>query len=388
MCLLYLSLSPRRSSDDPTSVSSQLQQAASSPFKTLAAPALNRSSSMKHDTGNTQQPNNTDIAGQSAPSTATSPEQQQADQSFSADTASRQVAMSVLMQSAGESQVQPRRRPQKSVSFADLPTWETPAAPKVSVDDTAGTVREHRRASDTEVTMQHSSYLTRSRSSEQLSHSGSHKQPAHAAAGGLRASFDAGLKSWRESLRVAQQQQEQQQPEVSTARPASKDLAVQQTGHLARLSSSPSEISSQTSAAQAAATDSDLAHSSWVPNLSPVREESPVNRPTAAPAPLMQAASADVDGSQRAHNLAGSAADSELVQEVAELRAALSAAEEELAASQELMEHLVAEHPDAAKLFEAGAKQEQAVQEVGGRHVQVLQGVCRVVDAGHIAEGW
>jgi hypothetical protein len=89
------------------------------------------------------------------------------------------------------------------------------------------------------------------------------------------------------------------------------------------------------------------APSSWAPALSPVREDAMGEQPS----PQKAGCSADT-------------ADEGVQQQTLQLRVALAAAQSELETSRQLIGLLSEEYPDTAQLVEAGAKQEQARQEV------------------------
>jgi hypothetical protein len=86
----------------------------------------------------------------------------------------------------------------------------------------------------------------------------------------------------------------------------------------------------------------------WAPALSPVHEEA-ISEQASPEKSSCSTGISDGDG---------------LHKDVLQLRVALATAQSELESSRRLVELLSAEHPDDAQLVEAGAKQEQARQEV------------------------
>jgi hypothetical protein len=308
-----------------------------------------------------------------------------------------------------------RRSVRKSVSFAELPSWRTPANA-----DAAGSVAGGRGAPSAALRRASESNAAASRQAASSSDSCDgaarhhrHVNGQHADCGnssGLGAAV--GLQSWRESLKAHKQQQQQQQLqqeiEGSASLPDMQPVAVgAQAAAVERSSASDSVNSAQASNAeglnegtapsvqpsshnggqlsslllqqllQAEEEESDgdnpgladaqdsavreqhqqqqqpqvlAAPSSWAPALSPVRE--------------------DALGEQLSPEKAScnsGAADGGVQQQTLQLRVALAAAQSELDDSRQLIELLSAEYPDTAQLLEAGAKQEQARQEVGGQ---------------------
>lgn len=140
----------------------------------------------------------------------------------------------------------------------------------------------------------------------------------------------------------------------------------------------------------------------WTPRLSPVHEDpageqqSPpkavrVAQTDGAPAATAAAATASRPGSGQheapetlgaGSSLPAVATDDGLQKEVLQLRSALSDAHLELENSRQVVALLTAEHPDAAQLMDAGAKQEQARQEVRHCRASLLTVMC------WCAKGW
>jgi hypothetical protein len=175
------------------------------------------------------------------------------------------------------------------------------------------------------------------------------------------------MQSWRESLKAHKQQQQQQQElevPISTqdVQPSSHSGSQLSSLLLQQLLQDEEEGLGSDDPGLADVQDAAVCEqqqqqqqpqvlavpSSWAPALSPVREDAVGEQPSP----------------EKASCNAG-AADGAVQQQTLQLRVALAAAQSELDTSRQLIELLSAEYPDTAQLLEAGAKQEQARQEVG-----------------------
>lgn len=315
--------------------------------------------------------------------------------------------------------VMPRRQVQKSVSFADLPTWHTSAP-----DTAAGTYQHHTQswAAHSSIHAQTAGHKQSSRASDSAMSSSTHGDGSSGNSGDAehqepmvdfaprkesvvaalstsdrsRASSNAGLQTWRESVATAKQHGNAAESAHAGALPSN----LQQEDYSSRLSSLAAAAAAVEHDLRAvprlqqehqqqeqqqqqtphrtggSSSSSDHVPTGWTPQLTLVREESPSPSPekikqpdSSRPAAAAATASRQATYSSTFSGAPVSAAAEPLLAteecEVVELRAALAAARAELAASHELLEELAAEVPDASKLFEAGAKQEQALQEVG-----------------------
>lgn len=272
-----------------------------------------------------------------------------------------------LVRTGADEGEKPRRQVQKSVSFADLPSWPTSGS-SVADDDSpanggsaATVMHAHRRASDSNLAVHRHDH----RSSNNNSNS--------------RCTISVGLQSWRESVKLAQQQQEAAAAEHAAVSGDTADYGSRFTSLAAAAAEVGTEPAGavqmhQSSAAIASQQHDDTFTSNlqqtpigWMPQLPPVTEESPGSSPEKPIKPAAAAAAARSSAfSNAATAPAPAPADAADQEGVAGLRAALAAAHAELAAAQELITELARGNPDAAKLVEAGAKQEQALQEVGG----------------------
>jgi hypothetical protein len=305
----------------------------------------------------------------------------------------------------------------KSVSFAELPSWRgAPAADAAGTVGAGSSKAAHRSASDSDAgsERQAASNAINSRTKSQRSRSFSSAENEHAdCSDSSAAGAAAGLQSWRDSIKAHRQQQQQQQqqgpqePLLShqhqpVAVPAATEVqqgssmldSLRQSRALDAAASDEvaaqllqpecqgnTHASSQllqrllqdeedvVSTDESVNSDDDAAVASfcdpqqqqqqqqqqvlgcpgtWAPALSPVREDA-----------MGEQASPD-----RSSCSIGAAAVDGLHKEMLQLRVALAAAQSELESSRQLIGLLSAEHPETAELVEAGAKQEQARQEV------------------------